>query len=168
MTLYEIGADLKNFMEALEAGEIPEEAIADTLDALQGEFDAKADRVACAIKNQEAEAQAIKGEIKELEKRAKAKERSALWLKEYLLCEMQAIGKNKLETPRNIIRVGKNPTSVKIEDDAKFVLWAAQHNDRLLTYSAPKPNKKAIREFLEAGEELPGAELVRGVRIAIK
>ena len=32
----------------------------------------------------------------------------------------------------------------------------------------PKPNKEAIKALLKAGQEVPGARLVQGVRVEIK
>ena len=46
MKLYEIAAEYQAFLDAVEAGEIPEEAIGDTLDGIVGEFDQKADNIA--------------------------------------------------------------------------------------------------------------------------
>lgn len=168
MKLYEISNTYMNFLAAVEAGEVPEEAKVDTLDAINGEFNEKADSIACLIKNELAEADAIEQEAKNLLDRVKSKKKNVEWLKGYLLREMQAIGKSKVETPRNMIKIGVNPPSVKIKNDTEFVLWATQHNDSLLTYADPKPNKTAIKELLKAGEELPGVELVRGDRITIK
>ena len=50
MNLYEISADYQRFQEQVESGEIPEEAIADTLEAIEGNFDDKVDSIACIIK----------------------------------------------------------------------------------------------------------------------
>ena len=58
MTLYEIAQDYQIFLEQIEAGEIPEEAVEDTLDSMAGEFREKADQIACVIKNLRAEAAA--------------------------------------------------------------------------------------------------------------
>ena len=50
MTLYEIATDYKNFIEAVENGEIPEEAITDTLESIQSLLEDKADNIAVAQK----------------------------------------------------------------------------------------------------------------------
>ena len=63
MTLYEISREYSDFVIAVENGEIPEEAINDTFEMLTGELDEKIDNTACVIKNLNAEAAAIKGEI---------------------------------------------------------------------------------------------------------
>ena len=44
MKLYEIADTYRAFMAAVDAGEIPEDAVVDTLDGIEGEFEAKADK----------------------------------------------------------------------------------------------------------------------------
>ena len=168
MTLYEISKGYQDFLNAVENGEIPEEALKDTLDAIDGEFEAKADNVACMIKNQIAEVDAMKKEIEVLSERMKTKKNKVEWLRKYLLGEMQAVGKEKLETSRNLIRVRKSPPSVKIENEQAFISWAVQHREDVLTYSDPKPNKTAIKELIQSGQNLPLVEIVQNNAITIK
>ena len=51
MTLYEINQTYQEFFDKVESGEIPEEAVSDTLESLDGEFEDKADNIACYIKS---------------------------------------------------------------------------------------------------------------------
>ena len=69
MKLYEISNEYNQFLQAVEDEEIPIEAVADTLEGIKGEFNEKADNIACMIKNQEAEMLAIKAEKDALNKR---------------------------------------------------------------------------------------------------
>lgn len=62
MKLYEISENYRAFMAAVDAGEIPEDAVADTLDGIEGAFDDKADAIACLIKELRLEAAGIKTE----------------------------------------------------------------------------------------------------------
>ena len=55
MKLYEISDEYNQFLQAVEDEEVPIEAVADTLEGIKGEFNEKADNIACMIKNQEAE-----------------------------------------------------------------------------------------------------------------
>ena len=82
--IYQLTAALESFIEACEAGEIPEEAINDTLESLEGEIDMKLDDIACACKNLEATICAINAEEEKLEERRKSKERQLARLKEYM------------------------------------------------------------------------------------
>ena len=133
MTLYEIGQAYQYFLEQAEAGEIPEEAINDTLGGIEGDFREKADNVACMIKNLEVQASAIKAEEQTLSARRKAKENRVRQLKDYLCENMLAINLKKIETTRNLISLRKSPPAIKIEDIPRFIEWAQGHEESLLT-----------------------------------
>lgn len=60
MTIFELSEQYVKFAAVAENMELPPEAIADTFEALDGEFDDKADNLACIIKQLSAEGQAIK------------------------------------------------------------------------------------------------------------
>lgn len=168
MKLYEISETRLRFLEAIESGEIPEEAIADTLAGIDGEFDEKADDIACYIKTLLSESQAIKSEIDTLTERAATKKHKADKLTDYLFQQFKLSGKSKLETARNVLSIRKNPPSVQIENEESFVMWAKGNNADLLTFKDPTPNKKEIKIALQSGAKIPGAKLEQGEKLAIK
>lgn len=167
MKLYEIAADYANLLEAIERGDIPEEAIADTLESVVSILEDKADNIACMIKNLNAEAEAIKAEEKRLAERRKAKERQAEGMKEYLAETLLQAGYTKVETARNRISFRKNEKTV-VDDEAAFIEWAQKHNDDLLTYSAPTVNKTAVKTAIANGVAVVGAHVEATQNIQIK
>lgn len=167
MKLYELTHDYLAFMQAVENDEIPEEAIADTLEAITAEIEDKADNIACLLKNLDAEIVAIKAEETRLAERRKTKEKSHERIKAYLAETLQSAGFAKLETARNKITFRKSE-SVEVADEEAFIKWATAQRDDLLTYSAPKVNKTAIKNALKEGEEIVGAQLVAKNNIQIK
>jgi phage host-nuclease inhibitor protein Gam len=169
MKLYEINQTYQEFLDQIADGEIPEEAIDDTFEALNGEFDDKADNIACYIKALLSDAQAIKAEADTLLERAKAKKTKADRLTDYLYQAFIARGKNKLETTRNVLKIRKNPPAVQIDDEAAFIEWAqGRKENTLLTMHNPTINKTAVKNALKAGEEIPNAKLVSGEKLTIK
>lgn len=164
MTLYELTAEYTSLLDAIESGEIPEEAIADTLEAVEGSFFAKCDNVACAIKNLLSEAEMIKAEEQKLKARRTAKEKSAARLMEYLDRSLKAAGKDKFETARAEGRYRKS-TAVKVDDT--FYSWAKRHKEYLI-FADPTPNKTAIREALERGATVKGASIEINYKLNIK
>lgn len=169
MNLYEISADYQRFQEQVESGEIPEEAIADTLEAIEGNFDDKVDSIACIIKSLLAEAKEIKSERDSLDGRMKQKQKTADRLTKSLKDQMLFSGRTKVETRRNVVRIRKNPPSVVIDNEQDFISFAQENElDSLLNYSQPKPNKTAIKDILKDGAHLPGVRLVEGKRLDIK
>lgn len=169
MTLYEISVQYQEFLQMVEEGEIPEEAVADTLEGLDGVFEEKADNIACYIKNLRAEAAAIKEEASALNERAKAKSNRADSLQGALLAAMISTGRKEIETTRNRMRVRLNPPCVAIPDVEAFILWAAANDkDGYLSYAPPKPDKLAIKAALDGGAEIPGVTLERRQSLTIR
>lgn len=165
MKLYEIANDYLALMQAIDDEEIPEEAIADTLEAITGEIEVKADNIACLLKNIDADVKAIKEEEKRLAERRKAKEKAHERLKQYLSDVLQRTGINKIETARNNISFRK---SESVEVDESFVTWALEYRDDLIKFGEPTADKTAIKKALKDGAEIVGAQLVVNQNIQIK
>ncbi len=165
MSLYSLANDYEMFIAAVENGEIPEEAIADSLEAIEGEIDIKIDNIASAIKNMLAEAAAIKEEEKRLAERRKAKERHAERITDYLSNMMQLLGKKKYESARNKIsfRISK---PVKITDEAAFIEWAMNNAPEAVNVTY-KPSLSAIKEMI-ATADVPYAVIEENANIQIK
>lgn len=168
MNLYEISSNYRALLEAIESGDIPEDAVADTLEAAGGELDAKIENVACYIKNLAAESDALKAEADKLTERRKAKQAHVGRLRRYLHDALSATGKRKIETPRAVVRIQGTAESVRIVDDAEFITWAKLERDNLLNYAAPTINKTAIKQAIKGGQAVPGATLERGETVVIK
>ena len=166
MKLYELTADYLAFLEAIDNDEIPEEAIADTLEAITGEIEIKADSIACITKSLDAEIAAIKAEEANLAQRRKSKEKALEKVKKYLSDSLLFAGINKIETARNKITFRKSEVC-EIVDDV-FVAWAQKNRDDLLKYSAPTADKTAIKKALKDGAEIVGAQLIEKQNIQIK
>lgn len=164
MKLHEISLAHERFLEAVESGEVPEEAMADTLDSIELEFDAKVDLYASRIKALNAEATAIKAEAAALETRATAKKKAAERYAEYVLMAMEAIGKDKVETARNLVKVVKKRPSIEIKNPDELYKLRPD----LFTVPAPTVSKTAIAEAIKAGEEIPYIEYGRAYRLAVK
>lgn len=101
MKLYELDNEYLDFIAAVEDGTIPEDAIEDTLEMLNGDYKDKLDNTVCAIKNLTAEAKMIDEEIKALTARKKAKENSVDYLKGCVSRSMQCRGETSFESARN-------------------------------------------------------------------
>lgn len=156
MSLYQLAKEYQALYDQID--DIPEEAFADTLEGIQGEFNEKADSLACFIKSLKAEADDIKAEAAALKERENAKRARADRLRAYLLEQMEAIGVRKIESTRNVISVAKSPARLVVDGD--FTRWAEESGrDDLLTYKAPEPNKTAIKDAIKAGTEIPFAHM---------
>lgn len=167
MKLYEIANEYLALVEAIENEELPEEAVADTLEAITAEIEDKADNIACLMKSLNAEAEAIREEEKRLAKRRQAKERVAERCKQYLSDMLLKVGIDKMETARNKITFRKSePLDI---NDEVFFKWA-KDNGRfdLLSYSAPTANKTEIKKAIKNGTVIEGAVIRIAQNIQIK
>ena len=173
-TLFEITGDYKIFAESfdqyaelVEAGEMPEDALWDTLEAIDGEHEEKVDNMACIYKQAMYEAAMMKAEEASIRQRRKAKEAVAERLAKHIQGSMLAVGKEKIETVRNVISFRRSE-KVMFDDEEAFVAWAQEHNPDLLTYKTPEPNKTVIKKILKGGEEINGARVEKCLNLQIK
>lgn len=165
MKLYEIANDYVALMQAIENDEIPEECIADTLEAIKGEIEIKADNIACLLKNTEAEIKAFKEEENRLAERRKVKERALDSLKTYLSDMLIRTNVLNVETARNRISFRK---SEAVEVDESFLRWAIENRNDLLSFKEPTANKTEIKKALKGGQTLEGVKLVTNQNIQIR
>lgn len=168
MKLYEIADNYRGFMAAVDAGEIPEDAVEDTLDGIAGEFEQKADNIACLIKELRLEAQAIKEESDALLARQRRKAASADRLARYLLNNMQAMGQGKIETARNRIAIRKTPAACRILDEDTLLGYLQMQGMEDCIKREISIKKREVMARLKEGTELPGVHLESGERLEIK
>lgn len=166
LKLYEIQT---NYLAALEMftdpeTDIPPEAVADTLEAIEGEFQEKAVQVAAFARQMEKEAEAIEEAEKQMAKRRKALEGRARWLKDYVKIGMEMMGQSKISAPWFVLSIAKNPGAVDVFDAAAI----PGEFMRIPEPPPPAPDKTAIKAALAAGREVPGARMVNGTRLSIR
>ncbi len=162
LTLYQLSADYRHALDALtEREDLPEQAIADTLEALEGELEDKALNVARYVRNLEAEAAAIAEAKKRMETRERAAVNQSKRLKEYLRFELERTGL-KPKAPDLALSVQKNPPSVSIDDEAKLPA------EYLETITSTRARKQELLEALKAGQTIPGAQLSQSTRLVIR
>lgn len=160
-------AQIDDMMELVDAGEMDEGAIWDTLEAIAGEVDEKADTLATLYKSLRYESAALADEVKRLQERKKAKEARAERLLAYLGGVLASCGRTKIETTCNVIRVGTS-RRVEIEDEGAFIGWAQEYNPDLLRFKQPEPDKTAIGRLLKDGATIEGARLETVEHVNIK
>lgn len=162
----DVSGEIINDLEAMR--ESYRSAWFDTLTALECEFDSKAENIACYIKNMAAEIKAMKEEEAALRRRRQAFEKSVERMKSYLLGNMKAIGKFKIDMPRARLSIRNNDESLVVDDAPSFILWAKDHADELLKYADPEIRKTDAKKLLQTGEQLPFVHLARTQSLTIK
>lgn len=163
ITLHELAQEFRAAAETLQADDLPDEVIQDTLESISMPLEEKAKSVAAFARNLESTASAIKEAEAEMSRRRKALENRAEWLRGYLLSNMQACGISKIECPYFRISVRANPESVCIEDEAQIPADYMREIPARL-----EPDKAAMKQAMKDGFSVPGAKLVRTQRLEIK
>lgn len=160
MTLYEIRSEMYSLIDP-ETGEIRD---FDAWEELAINREEKRDSTASWIKSLDAEASAVDEEARRLTERRNALRRKAERLREYLAADLDG---TSWKNARHDIRFRKS-TAVEITDETRCIAYLMKFHDDALTYATPKVSKTACKEIINAGEEIPGAELVERHNMQIK
>ena len=172
MKLYEITENYRQLFETFDdCDELSDEEVQayfDTLEAIEGEFDIKAENIACFIKELNGEVDLLTAEINSLKARKSSNDKLIDRLKDMLVDNMQAVGIKKIDRPMAKLSLRNNAQSVAFEKESSFIEWAKANNCDFLRFKEPEISKTAVKQALQNGEEIPGAELVRTVSVIIK
>ena len=141
----------------------------DTLDGIEGEFDMKAENIACFIKQLEGDLELLKKQKAAFERRRKAKENQLERMKTYLLDCMQKTKRTKIDMPKAKISVRNNAESAQFVSEKEFIkMCMSKRLDDYLRYKDPEINKTAVKSALKSGQIIPGAKLGRTQSLIIK
>jgi hypothetical protein len=164
LSLYQIAHEYRALVDHLMDTQTDAQAIADTLEGEAYPLEVKAQNVAYAVKNLEATAAAIKAAEQEMAERRKVTEKRAEQLREYAKTCMEVAGVSKIECPHFALTIKKNPAAVDIFEAALI----PQSFMKMPEPPPPSPDKAAIKAAIQAGNEVPGAQLSQGTRLDIK
>lgn len=159
--LYQLTNDYGTVLNMLYDEDADEEMILDTLEAIEGEIEDKADNYAKIIKELEAKQNARKEEAKRLTESAKVFENRVKALKSNLFNSMKATGKTKFATDLFSFNIAKNGGKQTLTIDGEV--------PEEYTKTITENDTDKIRQALEKGEKLTFAHLEpRGESLRIK
>ncbi|HDL7645964.1 siphovirus Gp157 family protein [Yersinia enterocolitica] len=155
-----IAADMTKLQELVQfSDDLTPEMIADTMEGLEIELGDKFDAIMSLVRNNEGLAKTCADEAARLNERKKSFENKVRQLKKYILDCLLAAGKDGLKTANNTFTAKKGSISVVIDNESLLP------DDLVDTAVITAPNKKAIKQAIEAGIEVSGAHLETGPRI---
>lgn len=160
-TLYQLTEAYQELLSMALDPDIDPEALADTMEAIDGEIEVKADGYAKVMKTLDADVSAIKAEIARLTERKKSIETNIDRMKRALESSMRATGKTKFKTTLFSFGIQKNVPSVSILDESKIP-------EQFLIPQSPKIDKRAIMAALKDGEHYEWAEVVQTESLRIR
>lgn len=159
--LYQLTNNYETVLNMIYDEDVDEQMILDTLEAIEGEIEDKADGYAKIIRELESKANARKEEAKRLTESAKSFENKTKLLKQNLFNAMKATGKTKFATELFSFNIAKNGGKQTLTIDGDV--------PEEYTKTIIENDNDKIREALESGKELPFAHLEpRGESLRIK
>lgn len=158
-TLYELTGQYLALMEIAE--EADPDILRDTLEALDGEIEEKADNCAKVIKNLEGKEDALDKEIARLQDRKRSVNNSIKSIKGNLERAMITTGKKKFKTDLFSFGIQKNPPTVQVMDEAAVPEQFWKQQDPVL-------DKKALMAFIKENGPTEYAQLTQGESLRIR
>jgi hypothetical protein len=163
-TLYELSAQARALADKLADLDLDDQTILDTLEAETGALQEKAVNTAAVVLMLRHTGTGMDEAIKRMQARRKAVEGRADRLEAYLLACLQRASLPGVDTPELSLRRRKNPPRTEI-DDASLV------PARFWVQKPPPPaeiSKTAVKQAIQAGEDVPGAHLEQSERLVIE
>lgn len=151
--LYELSDSIRSLSNMIESGEMTEDDLRDTLEALDMEFSDKVKSVLHVFREFAALERAAKDEKQRLQKVEAGAKSKQQWLKEYLKAQLQKANKRSVKSEAGTVSLRTGSAYVKIEDIDLVP-------DKFVTVSIVQDaDKNAIKQAIEAGEDVPGAAI---------
>jgi len=135
----------------MEDPELDPQTLADTLEAIEGELEIKAENYAKVMKNLEGDIVAIKAEIDRLTAKKRAIENNIKNMKATLQSVMEVTGKTKFKTDLFSFGIQKNAPSVVVDEQ-----YIENIPEEYLKFREPEINKTAIKDAINNGVDLSG------------
>lgn len=141
----------------------------DTLEGIEGEFEMKAENIAAFIKSLKAQSDILKNEETALKKRRDTKDRQIESLKTYLINQMKAIGRKKIDMPKAVISIRNNAPSLVVDDELELINWAEENDmDSFLNYQLPKIKKSEVKKACKDNMNIPYVHMESKESLTIK
>lgn len=158
-TAIALASDMQKLQQLLETSDdITPEMIADTMEGIEMALADKLDAAYIHVRNLDGLAKTCDEEAKRLAERKKSFENRAKSIKQYVLNCLITAGLDKLKTTTNTFTARKGVASVIIDNEALLP------DEMVAVQTLIAPDKKAIKEAIENGVDIPGAHIEIGAR----
>jgi gas vesicle protein len=162
LELYQVSSHIREALDELEALELPEDAIRDTIDSMSGTLEQKAIDIVAYANNLEAEAKAVKEAKQELANRQSMLERKAQNLKNSLANILHNCNIKKVHSELYDVNVQLNPPKLNIINES--MIPAEFFKEKVIR----EPDAVKIKSAIAAGEVIQGCEITRSVGLRIR
>lgn len=159
MKLYELTEKYNQLLEVAEG--MDQDVLIDTLEALEGAIEEKAENTAKVVKSLESDVNGIAKEIKRLQAMKKSRENNITNLKNYLHQQLEYAGMDKVKGELFTVALQKNPSKLVVHDITKI-------NKDYFIEQEPKLDNALLKDALKSGENVDGAELIQEKSLRIR
>ena len=159
MNLFQLNHEQNELLQLIENGDISSEDAADTMDAMDYDFDKKIENICHVLRTLKAKETALDNEVKRLTDMKASVSANILSLNNYALCGMIAADKKEIKSDLFKVSIRNGREVVKVT--AEGVIPNAYCVTKPSTSS---PDKKAILAALKDGMEIAGCELTRSAK----
>lgn len=160
LKLYQCAADVQAALDYHFDSETERE---DTLEAVIGQFEVKAQSVIGYIKNQEITEKMLEEHIGQMNKKLKVLKARNQSLKDYLERNMLAAGIKEIKADDGTFRSSfRKSKAVDVFDEAQIPAGFMRETVKI------EPDKTAIRKAIESGQEVAGAKIEERQSLQIK
>ena len=150
--LYEIANDYAKLMDS----DFEPDAIADTLEGMEGELTDKIEQLLAICKNESSYAERLKEEAKTLNERAAFIQNKIENIQSYIASSLETIGKKKIRAGLHQVTLRAPSECVEITDASALPTESVEYETVI------KADKLAIKHQLKAGKAVAGAQLKFG------
>lgn len=158
MNLFELN---EKYRELEQRDDLDPETLKDTLDSISDSRETKLDNIATWIENNEGDIDKLNKKIKGFQSEKKRLINKNQQLNKYMTSALEDWGIKKISTDRHIIKLGRETQQTVIFDEKKIP-------NEFYKASAPTISKSLIKEAIQNGINVPGAELKLNRKTVIK
>ena len=161
MTLYEISADYQSLLQMADDPDVDAEVFADTLEAIQGELEVKAEGYGVVLKELENHAEFLKAEADKLIERSKRIKLRKEQIVERMIKVFDSLELKEVNTEHFAFKVKTNPAKVVFDFPEKDLIDLI--DDKFKTEKVTTTiSKTLVKEAIDAGENITFAHLEKG------
>lgn len=150
MTLYDLNVQFCTLLELAEDGDIDPQVIANTLEGLEGDIEAKLDSYGVVVNELLTDIAKIDTEIKRLTEKKRRINTNIDRIKEKIYSTMLIMNKKKIVGERFTWQIQKNGGKTPLVFDTHFDVLSLPEDFQQWDV---KPDKEALRNALENGQE---------------
>ena len=161
MKLYELTEQYNALLALFNSEVIDEQTFTDTLNALQGDIENKADNIAKLIKSIEHQEDALRQEEVRMASRRKAYENHRQGLKGYLEAQMLNMGKEKIKISLFNFYISNNTPALKLSKETEDYPEKYKRIEVSL-------DKRMMMDDIKAGIIIEGEEISQSKSLKIK